>query len=132
MPCSGKSTYATKLSIDKNATILSSDEIREELYNGTYNKDDNTKVFNEVYNRIYSNIIKNKSVILDATNTSKLYRAPYINLAKEYSYRVCAIIVNTPLDLCLERNKARAKEKKITKTKMLQIHKYFEKPENVE
>lgn len=73
-------------------------------------------------------MLRNKSIILDATNTSKLYREPYINLAKQYSYRVCAIIFNTPLDLCLERNKARAKGKKITKAKILQIHKYFEKP----
>lgn len=59
--------------------------------------------------------------------TSKLYRQPYIILAKEYSYHVCAISVNTLLNLCLETNKSRVKGKRITKAKMLQIHKYFAK-----
>ena len=76
-------------------------------------------VFNEVYNRFYLNMLKNKSIILDSTNTSKLYREPYINLAKEYSYNVCAIIVNTPLELCLERNKARVKKKDLQRLKCL-------------
>lgn len=56
-----------------------------------------------------------------------MYREPYIELAKQHS-----IVIDIPLDVCIDRNKHRCKEKQITKAKMRKINKYFEEPSNDE
>lgn len=127
--CSGKSTYALKLSIDNDAKIIASDSVREELSNQfAYTKEDNEKVFQEVYKRAYQYLRCNNSIILDATNISRAYRSNYLHLAKQYGFKCIAIVLNTPLETCIDRNKHRPKKKRISRTKMLQLNKYYEKP----
>lgn len=129
LPCSGKSTYSLELSRKNNAIIVSSDNIREELLiNNVYKKQDNENIFNVVYNRIYYYLNINRDIIFDATNTNRIYREHYVKLVQKYNYKVIAIVFNTPIEVCIERNKYRNKATKVTKRKMLEIKKYFDKP----
>lgn len=69
---SGKSSYANKQRNKKEVTILSSDEIREELFGSLMHQseEDHRKVFEELYNRI-KRITSSESdyhIIIDATN----------------------------------------------------------------
>lgn len=48
LPASGKSTYAKKLSKKENAIILSSDELRKELFGNINNQNHNAEVFKEL------------------------------------------------------------------------------------
>ena len=52
LPSSGKSTLAEKLSKEYNAQILSSDQIRIDLYNNINDQEHNDEVFKELHKRL--------------------------------------------------------------------------------
>lgn len=105
IPGSGKTTYAQEHFY--NTTLVSSDEIRKELYGDISIQGDPKKVFNIVYKRIEDEIKKGNDVVFDATNTT-FYRR---NLVSKFrimgAESVNAVYMNTPFYICLERNKNR-------------------------
>lgn len=109
LPGSGKSTYAEQLSHDTNATILSSDKIRKELYGDESVQADNEKVFQLMQKRSKECLMRGEDVIYDATNLSSKYRA---GLLREFSNIPChkqCIVVATPYRDCLSRNHQRGR-----------------------
>ncbi len=108
IPGSGKSTYAKNhLS---NALYVSRDEIRFSLVaeNEEYfSKED--EVFTEFINAINLGLAMNNDVIADATHLnakSRLKLLANLDLNKEKT-EVIAIVMRTPLNICLERNEKR-------------------------
>lgn len=97
LQASGKSTKAEELAELIDATILSSDDIREK------HKDwNNNTVFESLYSDMNSYLKEGKNVILDATNvTIKSRRQIFLNL-KQDCIKVCYIL-NTPFLTCLNR-----------------------------
>lgn len=102
---SGKSTWAKfhKGSID-NTVIISTDEIRNELFGG-YKDNDKGKVFNEVYKRVKSNLENDTNVILDSTNLNSKKRKNFLKTLKGIKdLQTEAIFFPTELYTCLNRN----------------------------
>lgn len=96
---SGKSTKAKELSALYDAVILSSDEIR--TYNPSW---DNNKVFEYLYELMNKYLRYNKSVIIDATNTTlKSRRAIFDHLDKIAVEDIIAYVMNTPEVECKAR-----------------------------
>lgn len=79
IPGSGKSTFAKVLSEKFNASILSSDEIREELLNDINEQSKNSEVFDVMNNRAAQLLNENRNVIYDATNINRKRRKHLIN-----------------------------------------------------
>jgi predicted kinase len=105
LPASGKSTFTKVLSTYEDAIVLSSDDLRLELFNDINHQDDNGKVFEELYKRANQNIKNGKSVIIDATNTSSKRRMSTIN---QFSNCIkVAYYFNTPFEECVERDSQR-------------------------
>ena len=108
IPGSGKSTYAKNhLS---NALYVSRDEIRFSLVaeNEEYFSKEN-EVFTEFINAINLGLAMNNDVIADATHLnakSRLKLLANLDLNKEKT-KVIAIVMRTPLNICLERNEKR-------------------------
>lgn len=108
IPGSGKSTYAKNhLS---NALYVSRDEIRFSLVaeNEEYFSKEN-EVFTEFINAINLGLAMNNDVIADATHLnakSRLKLLANLDLNKEKT-EVIAIVMRTPLNICLERNEKR-------------------------
>lgn len=103
VPGSGKSTYAEKLSKETGAVIISSDNIREELYGDAAIQGDNGKVFGMYYYRAKCLLLEGKDIILDATNLTKKDRKNIYNrFGNSYHYEafVCAV----PKEVAKERN----------------------------
>jgi predicted kinase len=84
LPASGKSTKAKEIADDENALILSSDEMRIELFGDVNHQDDNGKLFEELYRRAKEYLKQGKSVIVDATNISSKRRISTLNEFKNY------------------------------------------------
>lgn len=113
IPGSGKSTLANSLEGDHEAFIISSDEIRIQMYgienlNKLHNST-NTKVFSVMEKQAKKCLNDGVSVIYDATN---IVRSNRMNMIKALSGIQCkkrCIIVATPYSECLKRNMLRDK-----------------------
>lgn len=79
LPASGKSTLSQRLSIEHDAEIVSSDEIRKELLNDINNQTNNDKIFNVMHDRVVELLSINRNVIYDATNLNRKRRKHLIN-----------------------------------------------------
>lgn len=110
---SGKSTIARtiaeQLGEDKTI-ILSSDELRKELFSDVNDQNHNEIVFKTIQKRTFSFISKknNGTVIIDATNLSLKDRSWIFNSwKKEYDCNKIACVIPTPFKKCKEQNKDR-------------------------
>ncbi|MBE5813142.1 MAG: ATP-binding protein [Clostridiales bacterium] len=106
VPGTGKSTLAQK-AFAYDSIIISSDEIREELYGDAANQSDPKKVFEIFYQRITENLKQGKRVIADATNIRKDAREILYAIAKEANAPVYALVFIAPLENILQQNKMR-------------------------
>jgi predicted kinase len=101
IPGSGKSSWAQK-------SVLSSDEIRRLL------RDDETdQTIHRVVFKTLRDLLRRRLELgapltyIDATNLTRRERRPYIKIAADYGCRAEAVFFDTPLEVCLERNRAR-------------------------
>ena len=117
VPGSGKSYAANKISEKTGAAIVSTDHIRKVLFGSEACQKDPSRVFTIAYRLSADYLSHGRNVIFDATNTRGSDRADTVfsikRLCDELSLdfdnevEVCAVFVNTPLSVCLERNAKR-------------------------
>lgn len=109
LPASGKSTVSIELARKYDANVHSSDELRLELF-GSYNvQDKNTELFEELHDRIVGDLSSGKSVIYDATNLSMKRRRHFLSQMPSNVENI-AVIVATPIEICLLRDEHRKKK----------------------
>jgi predicted kinase len=111
---SGKSTYADliyKRMVLKNepVVIVRTDDIREELTGNASDQSKNAEVFKLAHKRLEESLAVGMSVIFDATNLSTDDRAPIIKVAKKYNARTVAIVMKTPMQVSIDRNRSRTR-----------------------
>ena len=102
LPGSGKSTYAEELSIKENATIHSSDRLREELFGNANEVDKNEELFKELHKRIKNDLTTGINVIYDATNISHKRRKGFIQELKKINCEKVCYLMATPYKQCIE------------------------------
>jgi len=111
LPGSGKSTIANNLKTT-NTVIVSSDEIRKELFGDESIQKDPDTVFNLMLKRTIDNLNNGIDVIYDATNLNRKKR---INLLKELNKRVknefvkSVFVIYASVNECLRRNSERSR-----------------------
>jgi predicted kinase len=103
---SGKSFIAENIAIENNATIISSDSIREELYDYK-NQDNNDEIFKVFHSRIKSLLNQNKNVIADATNLTIKDRKNFFNNLVKVNCHIIACVVARKIEECVSSNKTR-------------------------
>lgn len=106
VPGSGKTTFAKKLSIARNAIHISSDDIRAELFGDATIQTNNTKVFNTMHTRIFGHLTFGANVIADATNISEWARKQIIELTPNGT-KIVFVVMDTHLNESLSRNRLR-------------------------
>lgn len=104
---SGKTTYAR--SHYPNATLIDSDEVREELFGDATIQTNNTKVFDTMWKRTVTNLKNGNDVVYCATNLSTKRRGSLVSrlrgaVPKTYTNLVIMI---TPIAICLKNNLSR-------------------------
>ena len=107
-PGSGKSTYAKKNLPD--ALYVSRDKIRFNLVkeNEEYFSKE-TEVFNTFITKINEGLRQSLDVVADATHLNRVSRFKLLNSLKidKEKTEVIAIVMFTPLSICIERNENR-------------------------
>jgi len=106
-PGSGKSTYAVKLAKERNAVIISGDDIRAELFGSAEIQGNWFAIWDRIVELVEG--YSDRNVILDGTHYRGDYRAEAITMLRSYGYySVEAVVVNPSLATCLARNFQRA------------------------
>ena len=104
---SGKSYKAQELAQEYNAEIFSSDALREALFGDVNHQADNNKLFIELHRRINDCLRSSKIAIYDACNISYKRRMAFIQELKNIPCEKICILMATPYEECLKRNKER-------------------------
>lgn len=109
LPGSGKSTYTAKYTTQDRTTLVSTDEIRRELYGKPEIQGNAQDVFNEAYRRIEIALRAGDTVVFDATNLKARNRRYLINKYRPIADTIIAEYVNTPIDECIRRDELRSR-----------------------
>lgn len=104
IPGCGKSTFAAEYKeYDPNVIIISSDEVRKEIYGDINDQLHNKEVFILIENLIIYNLEHGNDVIFDATNIYKRERRKLLQKLPE-NVKKTVYAFNTCLNDCIERN----------------------------
>jgi len=113
IPGSGKSTVAEKLAQQSVAnTVISTDAIRKELYGSESELGAWSYIEARIKARLEEADDNGSFVIYDATNYRRGFRNSFLIAASDYApaHRWTCLIMDTPLEECLERNARRERQ----------------------
>ncbi|MGH9611797.1 MAG: AAA family ATPase [Bryobacteraceae bacterium] len=106
LPGSGKSTWLA----ENRLPSISSDEIRHLLADDATDQTIHARVFATIRYLLKHRIEIGRPVTyVDATHITPQERRPYIELTESCGCEIDALYFDVPLEVCLERNRARAR-----------------------
>ncbi|WHH58644.1 AAA family ATPase [Petroclostridium sp. X23] len=105
IPGSGKSTFAEEIKRKENGVIVSSDQLREELFGTVWEFRKNADLFSEMFSKSHMYLNQGKSVVFDATNIRRSERKSILKRFMPY-YKECYYI-KISLEKALYQNKIR-------------------------
>ena len=106
LPGSGKSTYLRRIGVEG----LSSDAIRRWLADDETDQTIHDRVFETLRYLLRQRLSLGRPVTyVDATNLTVTERAPYLGIGRSFGCEVEALFFDTPLEICRERNRGRAR-----------------------
>ena len=123
---SGKSYHAKKLAEEYDATVFSSDALREEMFGDVNHQADNDVLFKELHKRIRECLASEKSAIYDACNISYKHRMEFLKSLNKIPCEKIAVLMATPYEVCLERNAQR--ERKVPEYVIKRMYMSFNVP----
>ena len=110
---SGKSTFAAEYKRKyPNTAVVSSDQIRKEMWGDESCQKRQDLVWNRVYEDLYAAIENPEvdDVILDATNLERDNRKELISYLHDHKALVKAVVFETPKDECIARDESRQRK----------------------
>lgn len=132
-PGSGKSYFLRNLGSVKNSSVVSRDDIRFSLLEDNdkyFDKEDEVfKLFTET---IQKELDSGKNVYADATHLTGVSRLKLMNSLNLEGIDIVPIVMNTPLDVCLQRNSLREGIRKVPEKVIRNAYKRFTDPINDE
>lgn len=116
LPGSGKSTWARRLASGKlPLLIISTDQIRAQLYGDEATQGNWLEIWSQVQNRLRYGVRETQQgrlggVLYDATNTRRRSRHEILQAARKAGFnKVFAVWIDAPLACCLYRNRMRSR-----------------------
>lgn len=107
IPGAGKSTFGLQL-IPFGYEYHNADSIRKELYGDEAIFGDTKKVFGLMNERLRATLARGGKAVVDVTNVTKRNRQEYRDIAKEFGYPPCNILMmDVSLSTSLHRNQLR-------------------------
>lgn len=123
---SGKSTHSKPWAKSNGCLYLSSDELRGHYGLSESDQSVTPQVFRHIQIQVEICLAQNLDCLVDATNINRKWRAGYLEIAKKYSANVTAFVFQTPLEVCLDRNRKRARV--VPEEVIGRMHSNFEAP----
>ncbi|MBE9036505.1 AAA family ATPase [aff. Roholtiella sp. LEGE 12411] len=112
LPGSGKSTLAKQLMAKcPQMQLISTDVIRGQLFGSQAIQGSWLLIWREIQWQFQQAIAADSTAIYDATNAQRRHRRELITLAQDVGFtHITGIWVDTPVWLCLTRNKRRSRQ----------------------
>ncbi|MBD2292405.1 WYL domain-containing protein [Anabaena sphaerica FACHB-251] len=113
VPGSGKSTFAANLAKLGNYRVISTDAIRQQLYNDATIQGEWTEIEAKVISAVVTAITEGVSVIYDATNAKRVWRLDLLqklNLAVSTPVLWMGWYLQTPIEICKHWNQQRSRQ----------------------
>ena len=109
IPGSGKTTWLLE---NTKATeyIISPDRFLEENYDYQWTPARASEAWAVSYQSFAGFLRHKQDVIWDATFLQPIDRSAILHIANGFDYKTVAVVLLTPLDLCLERNRKRPRQ----------------------
>ena len=104
---SGKTVKAQEFAKQYDATVFSSDTLREELFGDVNEQSRNQELFTELHKRIKDCLREGKNAIYDATNIDYKKRMSFLAELKKIPCEKICVLMATPYEECLKRNAER-------------------------
>lgn len=129
IPGSGKSTWAKKFQAEHPHThIVSSDELRLELYGSVTNFEHEKEVWATFLTRLQDFSSEDDVYgIADATCLQNQFRVFYYKNTPNYDRHIL-VLFDTPWNTCLKQNKMREEERVLPYAAMEKLKKEYEEP----
>ena len=102
----GKTTFTEK---KKDFLVFSSDKIRKECFGDESDQTHNQKVFEILHKGIKDALKAGNDCIYDATNLNRKRRITFLKSIQDIDCKKFCFVVATPFELCVERDKNRAR-----------------------
>lgn len=125
LPYSGKSTLAESYKNYNRTMVISSDEIRKELFGDAGDQSNNELVFKEFHTRVVNGLKMGYNVFADATNLNRKKRMAFLGSMPKGTFKV-GVMMATPLELIFERMEKR--ERRVSKEVVMRMLKQFQPP----
>lgn len=111
LPASGKSTFAQVLAEEINAVVVSTDEIRAQLYGDAANQGIWADIEVEVLDQIKTAVEKDQPVIYDATNVMRPWRLDFLyKTVNLFNIQWIGWHLQTSVEKCKQRNQQRDRQ----------------------
>lgn len=107
LPGSGKSTFSQKIAEEIDATVFSSDALREEMFGDVNEQSRNNELFAELRRRIKECLKSGKNAVYDATNVSSKRRRAFLCELDKIDCEKRCVIMATPYEQCIKNNASR-------------------------
>jgi predicted kinase len=105
LPKSGKSTYARGLQ-EAGWVRVCPDDVRRALHGRGHYPPAESLVWANAELTVRALLLSGHSVVVDATNTARRRRAPWLGIARDHEVSIEAFVLGTPAAECHERNSA--------------------------
>ena len=102
---SGKTTFAARHF--RPTEIVSSDECRRLVSDDESDQAATPAAFRLLHAIVRERLRAHRTTVVDATNVKSRSRKPLVAMARKYGRAAIAIVLDLPVELCLERNRAR-------------------------
>ena len=130
LPSSGKSTYANYLTESGHFACVSTDQVRKELYGDENIQGNGKEVFATAFKHLRTYGQFKNNCVFDATNITPRARRKVIQECRKYYDLIICKYIDTPLDVCLQRNSQR--ERVVPKEVILRMYNNFTMPSREE
>ena len=134
IPGSGKTTYVNQFKNDPNSIIISRDNIRNTNFltnTGNFDHTREIKVFQEFCHQIQEAINSNiPNIYCDSNHSTITSRGKLLRHIDTKDYNINIIVMNTPLEECIKRNKQRNGIAQVPEESICIMQKYFQHPMN--
>ena len=104
---SGKSTFAARCFAPTE--VLSSDAARAMVSDDEGDQSASAAAFAVLRFIATRRLARGRLTVVDATNVARRHRAEFLRLAARHRRPAVALVFDLPLEVCLERNRARAR-----------------------
>ena len=101
---SGKSTFLRRFPPE---AVISSDAVRHEIHGDASNQSHEPRVWSRIYDRVHARLGHGLTTVLDSTAAAGPARKSAIEAAHLHGAPAILVVFDTPLDVCLRRNRAR-------------------------